>query len=379
MSPRRESPPPRRLNIVNGDSVPEPDSEPMDITQAVESFRLLVSRVEDYAIFLLDPKGNVVSWNEGAQRTKGYTADEIIGKHISTFYTPEDQKARHSVELLAKAERDGRVEEEGWRVRKDGTRFWADVVITALRDDHGRLLGFGKVTRDLTERREAEIAMSELAGRLLQLQDDERRRIARDLHDSTSPLITSLQARLYAARQKARTQDPVLADQLDDALGNAEGIASVVRTVSSLLHPPLLDEGGLLPSLKWYLEAYGKRTGLRIETVLPKTMPRLPQEIEITLFRVVQEATTTLMRHVGADRAHVNLEKDSKLILTIRLNAALPQQLLDARAARGEMQVGIAGMRERLRQMGGTFEITGNASETVVTATLPMRTRGHGD
>ena len=351
----------------------------MDIAKTVESFRLMVSRVEDYAIYLLDPKGNVASWNEGAQRAKGYSADEIIGKHVSTFYTAEDRKIGHANELLAKAERDGRVEEEGWRVRKDGTRFWADVVITALRDDRGRLVGFGKVTRDLTERREAEIALSELAGRLLQMQDDERRRIARDLHDSTSPLITSLQARLYAARQKARANDPVLADQLDDALGNAEGIASVVRTVSSLLHPPLLDEGGLLPSLKWYLEAYGKRTGVRIETILPKTMPRLPQEIEITLFRVVQEATTTLMRHVGAQRASVNLEKDAKLILTIRLDAALPQQLLDAKVSRGEMQVGIAGMRERLRQLGGTFEITGNATETVVTATLPMRTRDHRD
>ena len=120
-----------------------------------EQFRLLVSSIKDYAIFMLDPEGHVTTWNDGAQRTKGYRPEEIIGKSLSIFYTPEDVAARRPQHLLNVARADGRVEDEGWRVRKDGSRFWADVVITALRDPAGRHVGFAKVTRDLTRQKEA--------------------------------------------------------------------------------------------------------------------------------------------------------------------------------------------------------------------------------
>ena len=124
-------------------------------------YRLLVTQISDYAIFALDPYGIVLSWNEGAYRSKGYTAAEIIGRHCSVFYTPEDLEVGKPARELETAVREGRVEDEGWRVRKDGTRFWANVVITALRDDAGNLFGFAKVTRDLTERRMAEELLRE--------------------------------------------------------------------------------------------------------------------------------------------------------------------------------------------------------------------------
>jgi PAS domain S-box-containing protein len=131
---------------------------------AEEKFRLLVDSVRDYAIFLLDPSGHVATWNTGARVIKGYTADEIVGKHIAVFYTPDERDKPDT--LLQMAVRDGRVEDEGWRVRKDGTRFWADVVITALRDSTGELVGFAKVTRDLTERRESEERLRQAEERL---------------------------------------------------------------------------------------------------------------------------------------------------------------------------------------------------------------------
>ena len=121
-----------------------------------DQFALLVSSVVDYAIFMLDPAGIVVTWNEGAERIKGYRSDEIIGRHFSIFYPTDDARNRKPDWELEVAKREGRYEEEGWRVRKDGTRFWANVIITALRDETGRLRGFGKVTRDLTERHRAE-------------------------------------------------------------------------------------------------------------------------------------------------------------------------------------------------------------------------------
>ena len=127
-------------------------------TQVVgDQFALLVSNVVDYAIFMLDPAGCIVTWNEGAQRIKGYSANDIVGSHFSVFYPPEQVAAGKPDWELEVATRDGRYEEEGWRVRKDGSQFWASVVITALRDETGRLRGFGKVTRDLTERHITEL------------------------------------------------------------------------------------------------------------------------------------------------------------------------------------------------------------------------------
>lgn len=121
-----------------------------------EAFRLLVEAVLDYAIFLLGPDGRVLTWNLGAQRIKGYSAAEIIGQHYSVFYTPEDRANGRPKRVLDGAERDGHYEDEGWRLRRDGSRFWADVVVTALRDANGRTYGYAKVTRDLTERRASE-------------------------------------------------------------------------------------------------------------------------------------------------------------------------------------------------------------------------------
>ena len=124
-----------------------------------EQFRLLVQGVTDYAIYMLDPEGNVSNWNLGAQRIKGYTPEEIIGRHFSQFYTDEDRAAGEPRRALETAKREGKFEKEGWRVRKDGTRFWAHVVIDPLRDETGTLLGFAKITKDITERREAQIKL----------------------------------------------------------------------------------------------------------------------------------------------------------------------------------------------------------------------------
>ncbi|HWK88588.1 MAG TPA: PAS domain S-box protein, partial [Longimicrobium sp.] len=134
------------------------------LRESEERFRLLVHSVKDYAIFMLDPGGHIASWNEGAQRIKGWTEQEILGRHFSTFYPPEEL-AKPAWELEEAIEH-GRVEDEGWRLRKDGTRFWANVVITALRNPEGELLGFTKVTRDLTERRRAEAETLDAARRV---------------------------------------------------------------------------------------------------------------------------------------------------------------------------------------------------------------------
>jgi PAS domain S-box-containing protein len=144
------------------------------LRESEERFRLLVSTVRDYAIFMLDPQGRVVSWNDGAERIKGYTADEIIGRHFSAFYSAADVasgKTKWELEIAAK---EGKYEEEGWRVRKDGTSFWASVLITAVHNHEGKLIGFAKVTRDLTERRAAQERILADARRIAQAEAESR-------------------------------------------------------------------------------------------------------------------------------------------------------------------------------------------------------------
>jgi len=146
------------------------------LRQSEERFRLLVEGVRDYAIFMLDPTGHIVSWNTGAQLIKGYAPHEIIGRHFSIFYPPEDIRDRKPEWELQIATTEGRYEEEGWRLRKDGSRFWANVLITALYDSQGQLRGFGKVTRDLTERKRAEEQRDQLHEREQQLQYERQAR-----------------------------------------------------------------------------------------------------------------------------------------------------------------------------------------------------------
>lgn len=176
------------------------------LDQSEERFRLLVEGVRDYAIFLLDPFGNIATWNAGAERFKGYKEDEIIGQHFSRFYTPEDIARRHPWNELQIAARDGRYEEEGWRVRKDGTRFWANVVITALRDKEGHLRGFAKVTRDMTERRlrERERASAEAL--------EQQRRFLKDV------LASVTQGRLWLCDTRNDLPAPIAAEPTGDPI-----------------------------------------------------------------------------------------------------------------------------------------------------------------
>ncbi|OLC45438.1 MAG: hypothetical protein AUH80_08670 [Chloroflexi bacterium 13_1_40CM_4_65_16] len=158
------------------------------LSSSEERFGLLVSAVLEYAIFMLDPKGTIVSWNEGAQRIKGYRADEIIGRHFSVFYAPEDRAAKKPTRALQKAERDGQFKGEGWRVRKDGTRFWASVVITALRDESGSLRGFAKVTRDITDRHQEEERLRDYAREMTELERAKTHFLDLAAHELRGPL-----------------------------------------------------------------------------------------------------------------------------------------------------------------------------------------------
>jgi PAS domain S-box-containing protein len=219
------------------------DSTTDALLESEERFHLLVDAVTDYAIYMLDLNGYIVSWNKGAERIKGYRADEVIRQHFSIFYPAEDVQAGRPERNLQLAARDGRYEEEAWRVRKDGARFWADVVITALYDEQGQLRGFGKVTRDLTERKEAEAAREQLHEHELQLAHErEMRRLMeaavqqRDTfltimaHELRTPLTALLgNAQLLLRRAQRGNLD------MDRVLRNVQVIANQAERLNQLV------------------------------------------------------------------------------------------------------------------------------------------------
>ncbi len=193
------------------------------LRESEERFRLLVQDLADYAIFMLDPTGHVVSWNAGAQRIKGYTAEEVVGRHFSVFYTREDLAAGRPERNLEMALREGRYEDEGWRVRKDGTLFWANVVITALYDEQRRLRGFGKVTRDVSERRAVERTLEDWQ-RTAESNAIERRRFGQAVENGAVHELTQAAAQI---KEKLAGQLP--APQAEQLRALGERLAQVAH------------------------------------------------------------------------------------------------------------------------------------------------------
>ncbi len=358
--------------------------------EKTDLFRLLVESIRDYAVFVLDPEGRVQTWNPGAQALKGYAREEIVGKHFSTFYLPEAVASGWPQRELTLALKEGRFADEGYRVRKDGTSFGASVIITPLISSDGTLTGFAKVTQDLTDRRQAEervealnrelrqrvkeldqsrrvielrtLELQKLSGRLLVIQDEERRRLARELHDELGQQLSALKMMLPKGGEN------------DQACQLTDTAISTVRNLSYLLHPPLLDETGLRSALHWYIDGMVKRSGIQISlTVTPQIFPRLAKDIEMTIFRVVQESLTNVYRHANSDSARVEIDKQSdRVVIRVRdYGKGLPQDI-SGRTSSSNLGVGVTGMRERVRQFGGELILSRAEPGTLVETTIPL-------
>jgi PAS domain S-box-containing protein len=199
------------------------------LLQAERTFRILVQGVTDYAIFMLDPEGRITNWNAGAQRIKGYAPEEIIGEHFSRFYTPEDFDARVPHKALETARETGRYEAEGWRVRRNGTRFWASVVIDAIRDEDGKLIGFAKVTRDMTEKREAQLRLEESREQLFRAQKMEALgQLTGGLAHDFNNLLTAILGACELGLRNINDQDKVR-QMLDGVRNSAQRGANLTR------------------------------------------------------------------------------------------------------------------------------------------------------
>jgi PAS domain S-box-containing protein len=358
----------------------------------------------DDAIISKDLNGVVISWNRGAEHMFGWTAEEAVGKSI-TIIIPTDLRDQE-MEILKRLKAGGRIDHfETVRQAKSGKRLSVSLTISPVRHSSGRIVGASKIARDITERNQTEAKLKtaqveleervkerttellkknqelakqaevvqELSGRLLQLQDDERRRIARELHDSAGQLLAALSMNISKVAREKEKLSPAAQKCVEENVSLVEQALTEIRTMSHLLHPPLLDEVGLESAIRGFIEGFAQRSKIDVKLVIAPGFDRLSPDLEIAIFRVVQECLTNVHRHSGSQKAEVRLARKHGCIHLevsdegkgIPINKQLDLDLP------GTLGVGFRGMRERIRQLGGTLQVHSNGNGTSVTATLP--------
>ena len=386
------------------------------LSDSEDRFRLLVQSVREYAIFQVDPLGQVASWNSGAERLKGYRAEEIIGKPISLFYPPEDVQGGRPARLLAEAAQRGQSEDKGWRVRKDGSRFWAYVVVTALWNAKGSLQGFAKVTRDMTEwhgkeetlekanellelrvrqrtavlaqvnqelrteiadrvRAEEQLKASleqlrSLAARIQSVREEERTSIAREIHDELGQSCTALKMDLALIGHKLTKRQTQLHAKVDSAVRLVEGMIGTLRRLASELRPRTLDDLGLNAALEWQAQEFETRTGIPCHLTLPPAPLALDADQSTAIFRIFQESLTNVVRHAHATRVEARLEREGdQLVFEVRDNG----RGFDAKEVKARRSLGLVGMQERAILLNGELKIQGiPEAGTILILRIPL-------
>ncbi len=347
-----------------------------EMRQAQQAQYRLAAIVEssDDAIVSKDLNGTITSWNAGAQRIFGFSSEEAVGQPITIIIPPELQDEEK--QILRRLRAGERVEHfETIRQRKDGTRRYISLSISPIRDPRGRVIGASKIARDVTDHKRIEQALkeAELSWRLLQLQDEEKRRIARELHDSAGQLLAALSMNIDAILREEAKVSAAAHKSLEDSRSLVEQIIAEIRTVSYLLHPPLLDELGLPAALSEYVEGFNQRSGVEVTLTLPKNLERLPKEYELSLFRMVQECLTNIHRHSGSPTAQVRLAQlHGEISLEVcDQGRGMSREVQERFFAGSSAGVGLRGMRERIRQLGGSLEINSGDGGTTVLIALP--------
>jgi PAS domain S-box-containing protein len=281
----------------------------------------------------------------------------------------------------------------------DGVYRWFLTRIRPVRDDAGNITRWYGTATNIDEQRQLLKSLSEarddlekrvlertaelhtateslrdLSARLLRMRDDEQRRLARELHDSVGQLLAAIGMNIAVVSSEADKLSPATAKCVAENAGLVDEVSREIRTISHLLHPPLLDEAGLASALRWYTEGFAKRSRIEVDLEIPRDLKRLPHDTEITMFRVVQECLTNIHRHSGSAMAaiRINPQGDRIIVEVQDRGKGIPLEKLQNLARVNRDGVGFGGMRERLRQLGGTLEIQSDGSGTLVRAVLPM-------
>jgi PAS domain S-box-containing protein len=342
--------------------------EPRSDANGANLFRLLVENVRDYAIFMLDPEGRVSTWNAGAENIKGYRKEEILGKHFSVFYSPDAIARRFPQYELDMAREHGRFEDEGWRLRKDGSKFWANVVITAVRDERGTLRGFAKVTRDLTARRQVEeLQRSE------RLMNEFLAMLAHELRNPLAPIQTSLDLIELRPddRETTKWAHDVIARQTRQLARLVDDLLDVSRITQGkiTLRPQTVDLRTIVRQVAQAWEGATVARRQTLDVVLPKDpMPVLadPARLSQVMSNLVSNAvkytpdggTVTLRGHVNADVASVAVSDNGIGIpadLLLRVFDLFVQGERSLDRHEGGLGIGLTLAKRLIDAMGGTL------------------------
>lgn len=325
------------------------------------------------AIVVRDANSVILYWNRGAERMYGWSAAETQGRITHELFKTEFPETFE--EIHRALFETGAWEGELAHRTKDNRRLLVESRQALQRDEQGQPSRILEVNRDITARREAEESLRNLSARLLQLQDEERHRIARELHDTTGQSLAALAIHLSAVNERIAGKDPVASDILREALMLSQEASDQTRTLSYLLYPPTLDFSGLKSALEWFADGFTQRSKIKVDLDLGLGEERVPQSLETALFRIVQESLTNMYRHSGGTLATVRGRRQGNTVsLEVSDNGkGIPPDLLASLSGPGgQVGVGIRGMRERARQLGGKLRIKSGNSGTTVMVVLPI-------
>jgi PAS domain S-box-containing protein len=386
------------------------DSDLAKLRLDAELLAAIVASSDD-AIVSKNLDGTITSWNRSAERIFGYTMEEAIGQPI-TLIVPQD-RLDEEAEILARLRKGERVDHfHTIRRCKDGTTIDVSLTISPVKDASGRIVGASKVARDITKQLRDEEALRQsedryrklsetldvevrertkeleartadvleqaehvrdLSRRLLQTQDDERRHIARELHDSAGQTMTVLAMNLAQLVAQTREVAPQVAERAARSQELVQQLNQEIRTTSYLLHPPMLDEVGLAAAVGWYIEGLRERSGVDITLSISEEFERLAPEIELVIFRLLQECLTNVHRHSGSKTAAVRIAREGDAIaLEVRDQGQGMSAKKLAEIQSAASGVGVRGMRERVRQFEGSLNIESGNCGTRVFVTIPI-------
>ncbi len=345
----------------------------------------LISSTND-GIFAFDLECRYTVWNPAMEEIFARKRDGVIGLCAFDVFPFLKATGEDAFFYRALAGQTTVALDRQYRLPELGREGTYEAHYSPIRDTSGGVKGPGKVVgglailQDISERKRAEESVRNLSGQLLRLQDEERRRIARELHDSTSQTLSAIALNLALLQKRGIAHDAKSRRTLQESVSLANQAAQEVRNLSHLLHPPDIDAMGLEPALRWYIARFAERSGIEVEMEAPPSLKRLSSEAELALFRVAQEALSNVHRHSGSSTAAVRISQAPGLIrLTIEDHGH--GMALDAVDA-GRISVpgvGVSGMRERLRQLGGSIDIVSGVTGTRVEAVLPLEAGKSGE
>jgi PAS domain S-box-containing protein len=385
------------------------ESKSAELAEQREFFRVTLASIGD-AVITTDTEARVTFLNPVAEALTGWKSDDALGQPLeSVFNIIHEETRKPAPNPVSRVLREGGVVElarHSALIARDGREIAIDDSAAPLRDASGKIGGVVMVFHDVTgqrrteadlrqshqslteardhlekriEERTTELAaanenLRDLSARLLQVQDEERRRLARELHDSVGQILAAIGMNIAVVQAQAHKLDALGARSASENAQLVEQVSREIRTISHLLHPPLLEIAGLASALRWYVDGFSERSQIKVDLTIPADFGRLPDDTEIAIFRIVQECLTNIHRHSGSMTAAISIHREEDLLI-VRVRdwgKGIPKEKRQQLTGWNRSGVGFGGMRERLRQLGGTLEVHSEEDGTLIRAILKI-------